>query len=99
MTATAMRTHNCGALRANHIGQEVRIAGWIHRRRDLGGIVFYDVRDREGLVQVAFGPDWSPAEVIELASGGDRRMRRPYRWTGSSQARRCPQSRRTYRRR
>ncbi len=69
MTATAMRTHNCGALRANHIGQEVRIAGWIHRRRDLGGIVFYDVRDREGLVQVAFGPDWSPAEVIELASG------------------------------
>jgi aspartyl-tRNA synthetase len=45
----------------------VRLGGWVHRRRDLGGIVFFDLRDREGIVQVAFGPDWSPADVIDRA--------------------------------
>jgi aspartyl-tRNA synthetase len=69
MTATSMRTHRCGALRSEHAGQTVQIAGWIHRRRDLGGIVFYDLRDREGLVQVTFDPKWASAEVIELAGG------------------------------
>jgi aspartyl-tRNA synthetase len=45
----------------------VRLGGWVHRRRDLGGIVFVDLRDRDGLVQVAFGPGWAPADVIAQA--------------------------------
>ncbi len=65
--ATTMRTHRCGALRASDVGREVSLGGWVHRRRDLGGLVFVDLRDREGLVQVAFGPGWSPAEVMERA--------------------------------
>ncbi|MBI4501157.1 MAG: aspartate--tRNA ligase [Gemmatimonadetes bacterium] len=64
MSATAMRTHRCGALRPAHVGQEVRLGGWVHRRRDLGGIVFLDLRDRDGLVQVAFGPDWTPPDLM-----------------------------------
>jgi len=68
MTATAMRTHRCGALREAHVGLQVRLGGWLHRRRDLGGLIFFDLRDRDGIVQVSFGPDWTPAEVIEDAS-------------------------------
>ncbi len=73
MSRTTRRTHLCGALRAEHVGQRVRLGGWVHRRRDLGGIVFVDLRDRAGLVQVAFGPDWSPREVLERAGmlGGE----------------------------
>ena len=67
MTETAMRTHLCGALRMNHVDEQVRLGGWVHRRRDLGGIVFFDLRDREGIVQVAFGPDWTEEEVITRA--------------------------------
>ncbi len=63
-----MRTHRCGALRLEHDGESVRLGGWVHRRRDLGGLVFFDLRDRDGLVQVAFGPDWSAAPVLELAA-------------------------------
>jgi aspartyl-tRNA synthetase len=57
MNATTMRTHLAGELRAAHQGQEVRLGGWVHRRRDLGGLVFIDLRDRAGLVQVAFPPE------------------------------------------
>ncbi len=67
MTATAMRTHRCGALRERHVGQEVRLGGWLHRHRNLGGLIFFDLRDRDGIVQVSFGPDWTPAEVLERA--------------------------------
>ncbi|HTT67452.1 MAG TPA: aspartate--tRNA ligase [Gemmatimonadales bacterium] len=67
LAATSLRTHWCGELRAAHAGSEVRLGGWVHRRRDLGGIVFVDLRDREGIVQVAFGPGWSPPEVLERA--------------------------------
>ena len=42
----------CGALNRNHIGQEVTLSGWVHRRRDLGGLIFIDMRDRDGVVQV-----------------------------------------------
>jgi len=65
--ATTLRTIRCGALRGEHVGQRVRLGGWVHRRRDLGGIVFIDLRDRAGLVQVAFGPGWAPADVLEQA--------------------------------
>lgn len=64
-----MRTHRCGALRASHVGATVRLGGWVHRIRNLGGLVFFDLRDREGIVQVAFGPDWATAAV--LAQAGD----------------------------
>jgi aspartyl-tRNA synthetase len=54
-------------LRAAHIGERVRLGGWVHRRRDLGGIVFLDLRDRDGMVQVAVGPAWAAPAVIERA--------------------------------
>jgi len=64
---TTWRTHRCGALRAEHVGQRVRLGGWVHRRRDLGGIVFLDLRDRDGIVQVAVGPGWAPAAALTTA--------------------------------
>jgi aspartyl-tRNA synthetase len=56
-----------GALRADHAGARVRLAGWVHRRRDLGGLIFVDLRDRAGRVQLSFGPEWTPAAVLERA--------------------------------
>ncbi len=52
-----MRSHYCGHLNASHIDQEVEICGWVHRRRDHGGVIFIDLRDREGVVQVVYDPD------------------------------------------
>lgn len=52
-----MRSHYCGQLNDKHLQQQVEIAGWVHRRRDHGGVIFIDLRDREGLVQVVFDPD------------------------------------------
>ena len=60
-----MRTHYCGDLNSGHSGQEVLLHGWVHRRRDHGGVIFIDLRDRNGLVQVVFDPD-APA-LFQLA--------------------------------
>ncbi|MES9912161.1 MAG: aspartate--tRNA ligase [Candidatus Sedimenticola sp. 4PFRAG1] len=60
-----MRTHYCGELNASHIDQEVVLCGWAHRRRDHGGVIFIDLRDREGLVQVVYDPDLP--EVFNIA--------------------------------
>jgi aspartyl-tRNA synthetase len=57
---TLRRTHYCGTLRPTHVGQDVVLCGWVHRRRDHGGVVFLDLRDRTGLAQVVFKPDTAP---------------------------------------
>ncbi|HEX8453683.1 MAG TPA: aspartate--tRNA ligase [Longimicrobium sp.] len=65
--ATAFRTTAAGTLRAADAGSAATLAGWVHRRRDLGGLVFLDLRDREGIVQVSFDPAWTPEEVLAEA--------------------------------
>jgi len=52
-----MRSHYCGQVNEDHLGQEIELCGWVHRRRDHGGVIFIDLRDREGLVQVVIDPD------------------------------------------
>jgi aspartyl-tRNA synthetase len=68
MTATGLRTHRCGSLSRAHVGATVRLGGWVHRRRDLGGLVFIDLRDRDGLVQLSCNPAWTPPEVMDRAA-------------------------------
>ncbi|WP_040950048.1 aspartate--tRNA ligase [Gorillibacterium massiliense] len=63
-----LRTHNCGELSKESVGQEVVLNGWVQRRRDLGGVLFIDLRDRSGLVQVVFNPDFS-GDALKI---GDR---------------------------
>ncbi|WP_394201854.1 aspartate--tRNA ligase [Shewanella waksmanii] len=61
-----MRSHYCGDVNRSHVGEEVTLVGWVNRSRDLGGVVFLDLRDREGVIQVVYDPDLP--EVFEVAS-------------------------------
>ncbi|MDO9300025.1 MAG: aspartate--tRNA ligase [Anaerolineales bacterium] len=61
------RTHTCGELRASHAGQAITLSGWVHRRRDHGGVAFFDLRDRTGLVQITINPDL-PKESLDLVA-------------------------------
>ena len=51
------RTHTCGELRQRHAGQTIRLSGWIHRRRDHGGVLFLDLRDHYGITQLVISPE------------------------------------------
>ncbi|MBV8497495.1 MAG: aspartate--tRNA ligase, partial [Gammaproteobacteria bacterium] len=78
-----MRSHYCGQVNEKLLGQEVTVAGWVHRRRDHGGVIFVDLRDREGLLQIVFDP--TAAAVFREAE----RLRSEYvvRVTGKVRAR------------
>ncbi len=65
--ATSRRSHLCGELRSEHVGQTVRLGGWVHRCRSMGAIVFLDLRDRAGLLQATCDPRFTPADVIAAA--------------------------------
>ncbi|TXL00467.1 aspartate--tRNA ligase [Methylococcaceae bacterium HT1] len=59
-----MRTHKCGELNKDNLGESVALCGWVHKRRDHGGVIFIDLRDREGLVQVVFNPETTDTFAI-----------------------------------
>ena len=66
--ATPYRTHTCGQLRVADAGTDARLSGWVHRRRDYGGLIFIDLRDRHGITQVVVDGEDAPADVLEVAS-------------------------------
>ena len=66
-----MRSHYCGDINESHLESEVEICGWVHRRRDHGGVIFIDLRDREGIVQVVFDPDRAESFAIAESVRGE----------------------------
>ena len=79
------RTHHCYALRPEHIGQEVTLEGWVHSNRDLGGVIFIDIRDREGRTQTVFDPSDLSDEIFKVAEAA--RSESVIRVTGTVRAR------------
>jgi len=80
-----MRSHYCGELNDAHLDQQVSLCGWVHRRRDHGGVIFVDLRDRDGLVQVVFDPD--TPDMFQLAE----RIRNEYVLRVTGKVRRRPE--------
>ncbi len=68
LPATSLRTHACGALRSSDAGAQVTLGGWVHRTRDLGALVFIDLRDRSGLAQLSFDSSWCDADTLAAAA-------------------------------
>ncbi len=66
-----MRSHYCGDINEKDLDQEVEICGWVHRRRDHGGVIFIDLRDREGIVQVVYDPDRADSFAIAESVRGE----------------------------
>lgn len=66
--STTLRTDRCGALGREDVGRDVRLGGWVHRRRDLGGLVFIDLRDRSGLIQLSCDPRWTSPAIMARAA-------------------------------
>src|SRR4029079_17272692 len=69
--SSSYRSHTCAVLRADHVGQTVRLAGWVNRKRDHGQLLFIDLRDHYGITQCVFTPDssaFSVAEAVKLES-------------------------------
>ena len=64
-----MRTTGAGCVTLDAAGRKIRVTGWVHRRRDLGGLMFIDLRDRSGILQVSAGPDWSSPQTLETVRG------------------------------
>ena len=71
-----VRSHYCGELRASHLGQEVMLCGWVGKRRDHGGVIFVDLRDRQGIAQVVFEP--SPEDTNDEALKTGDKIRGEY---------------------
>src|SRR5690625_7875636 len=65
---TSWRSTIVGSLRRDDAGSRTKLAGWVHRRRDLGGLIFIKLRDRSGRVQLSFGPEWTPKSVLGRAA-------------------------------
>ena len=77
----SMHTHTCGELRTEDIGQQVTLTGWVWHRRDHGGLIFVDLRDREGVTQVSFDPEHSGGTAFHTAE--TVRSEWPVRVTGT----------------
>ena len=63
-----LKSHGCGEIRLSHVGQKVQLAGWVHRRRDHGGVIFIDLRDASGRVQVVIRSESIPDATKSIAN-------------------------------
>src|SRR5207244_4502051 len=80
--ATSYRTTTAGSLRAGDAGASITLAGWVHRRRDLGSLVFVDLRDRAGVAQVSVDPQWTAAGRAQTLAARDTALQTARRYLG-----------------